>query len=109
MAHKTKFHNSDTDLAIRHERRSHAFKTDWYQHPPCTEEQAEWLIHNYRRRGYEFRKALTLDYRHWIIYVRLLIPNAHRVRPAHSSNGSGGNVRVLLRSVPVPELGLSGP
>ncbi|HGX4510578.1 TPA: hypothetical protein ACNEW4_005053, partial [Escherichia coli] len=30
MAHKTKFHNSDTDLAIRHERRSHAFKTDWY-------------------------------------------------------------------------------
>ncbi|MGT3600033.1 hypothetical protein ACVQHS_25630, partial [Escherichia coli] len=31
MAHKTKFHNSDTDLAIRHERRSHAFKTDWYQ------------------------------------------------------------------------------
>ena len=71
MAHKTKFHNSDTDLAIRHERRSHAFKTDWYQHPPCTEEQAEWLIHNYRRRGYEFRKALTLDYRHWIIYVRL--------------------------------------
>ncbi|HIF8120973.1 TPA: hypothetical protein ACX420_004951, partial [Escherichia coli] len=51
MAHKTKFHNSDTDLAIRHERRSHAFKTDWYQHPPCTEEQAEWLIHSYRRRG----------------------------------------------------------
>ncbi|WP_143361199.1 hypothetical protein [Escherichia coli] len=38
MAHKTKFHNSDTDLAIRHERRSHAFKTDWYKHPPCTEE-----------------------------------------------------------------------
>ncbi|EPU4861933.1 DUF968 domain-containing protein, partial [Escherichia coli] len=34
------------------------------------------------------------------------MPNAHRVRPAHSSNGSGGNVRVLLRSVPVPELGL---
>ncbi|ENU1143130.1 TPA: hypothetical protein ACI7G3_004622, partial [Escherichia coli] len=53
MAHKNKFHNSDTDLAIRHGRRSHAFKTDWYQHPPCTEEQAEWLIHNYRRRGYE--------------------------------------------------------
>ncbi|EOS9027784.1 hypothetical protein ACNM67_004919, partial [Escherichia coli] len=26
MAHKTKFHNSDTDLAIRHGRRSHAFK-----------------------------------------------------------------------------------
>ncbi len=71
MAHKTKFHNSDTALAIRHGRRSHAFKTDWYQHPPCTEEQAEWLIHNYRRRGYEIKKALSLDYRHWIIYVRL--------------------------------------
>ncbi|MDZ9259233.1 lysis protein, partial [Escherichia coli] len=63
MAHKTKFHNSDTDLAIRHERRSHAFKTDWYQHPPCTEEQAEWLIHSYRRRGFEVKKALSLDYR----------------------------------------------
>ncbi|MCM5316167.1 hypothetical protein MMT24_33470, partial [Escherichia coli] len=35
-----------------------------------------------------------------------LIPNAHRVRPAHSSNASGGNVRVLLRPVLVPELGL---
>ncbi|EFF2352348.1 hypothetical protein B9S82_005161, partial [Escherichia coli] len=70
MAHKTKFHNSDTALAIRHGRRSHAFKTDWYQHPPCTEEQAEWLIHNYRRRGYEIKKALSLDYRHWIISVR---------------------------------------
>ncbi|HFV8367473.1 TPA: hypothetical protein ACIABG_005628, partial [Escherichia coli] len=35
-----------------------------------------------------------------------LTPNAHRVRPAHSSNGSGGNVRVLLRPVLVPELGL---
>ncbi|HHL9256946.1 TPA: hypothetical protein ACQ8V2_004742, partial [Escherichia coli] len=34
------------------------------------------------------------------------MPNAHRVRPAHSSNASGGNVRVLLRPVPVPELGL---
>ncbi|HIH3517280.1 TPA: DUF968 domain-containing protein, partial [Escherichia coli] len=34
------------------------------------------------------------------------MPNAHRVRPAHSSNGSGGNVRVLLRPVLVPELGL---
>ncbi|EOC3036638.1 DUF968 domain-containing protein, partial [Escherichia coli] len=32
--------------------------------------------------------------------------NAHRVRPAHSSNASGGNVRVLLRPVLVPELGL---
>ncbi|MFV7999623.1 hypothetical protein ACLKO0_23795, partial [Escherichia coli] len=36
-----------------------------------TEEQAEWLIHNYRRRGYEIKKALSLDYRHWIISVRL--------------------------------------
>lgn len=41
------------------------------KHPPCTEEQAEWLIHNYRRRGYEIKKALSLDYRHWIISVRL--------------------------------------
>ncbi|WP_097326559.1 hypothetical protein [Escherichia coli] len=71
MAHKTKFHNSDTALAIRHGRRSHAFKYDWYQHDPCTEEQAEWLIQNYRRRGYEFKKALSLDFRHWIISVRL--------------------------------------
>ncbi|MGS6555153.1 DUF968 domain-containing protein, partial [Escherichia coli] len=28
------------------------------------------------------------------------------MRPALSSNGSGGNVRVLLRPVLVPELGL---
>ena len=69
MAHNFKFRNSDSAFASRHG--SHAFKYDWYQHDPCTEEQAEWLIHNYRRRGYEFRKALTLDYRHWIIYVRL--------------------------------------
>ncbi|EOJ9362868.1 hypothetical protein ACM51Y_005421, partial [Escherichia coli] len=34
------------------------------------------------------------------------MPNAHRVRPAHSSNVSGGNVRVLLRPVLVPELGM---
>ncbi|EPT4862451.1 DUF968 domain-containing protein, partial [Escherichia coli] len=34
------------------------------------------------------------------------MPNAHHVRPALSSNGSGGNVRVLLRPVLVPELGL---
>ncbi|MEJ1897700.1 hypothetical protein SMB01_26525, partial [Escherichia coli] len=26
MAHNTKHHNSDTDLASRHGRRSHAFK-----------------------------------------------------------------------------------
>ncbi|EPW7883999.1 hypothetical protein ACWPLT_005652, partial [Escherichia coli] len=30
MAHNTKHHNSDTDLAIRHGRRSRAFKTDWF-------------------------------------------------------------------------------
>ncbi|EER1409635.1 hypothetical protein GB789_001486, partial [Escherichia coli] len=73
MAHDTKLHNSDDSavFASRHGLRSHAFKYDWYQHDPCTEEQAEWLIHNYRRRGYEFKKALSLDYRHWIIYVRL--------------------------------------
>ena len=35
-----------------------------------------------------------------------LIPNAHRAHPAHTSNGSGGNVRILLRPVLVPELGL---
>ncbi|MCA6788140.1 hypothetical protein LGC33_24135, partial [Escherichia coli] len=34
-------------------------------------EQAEWLIHSYRRRGFEVKKALSLDYRHWIISVRL--------------------------------------
>lgn len=73
MAQNSRLHNSDNSavFASRHGRRSHAFNYDWYQHDPCTEEQAEWLIHNYRRRGYEFRKALTLDYRHWIIYVRL--------------------------------------
>ncbi|WP_175616621.1 hypothetical protein [Escherichia coli] len=81
MAHKTKLHNSDTDLAIRHGGRSHTFKYDWYQHDPCTEERAEWLIQNYRRRGYEFRKALSLDYRHWIIYVRL----PYSERPPRSS------------------------
>ncbi|EOT7937577.1 hypothetical protein ACKY21_005002, partial [Escherichia coli] len=57
MAHNFKFRNSDSAFASRHGWRSHAFKYDWYQHDPCTEEQAEWLIHNYRRRGYEFRKA----------------------------------------------------
>ncbi|EOX7668723.1 hypothetical protein ACPV2F_005067, partial [Escherichia coli] len=54
MAHNTKHHNSDADPASRHGRRSHAFKYDWYQHDQCTEEQAEWLIQNYRRRGYQF-------------------------------------------------------
>ncbi|EJA1269785.1 hypothetical protein MRX06_005346 [Escherichia coli] len=72
MAHNTKHHNSDIAPASKQGRCSHTFKYDWYQHDPCTEEQAEWLIHNYRRRGYEFKKALSLDYRHWIIYVRLL-------------------------------------
>ncbi|HGT6031773.1 TPA: hypothetical protein ACM39Y_005405, partial [Escherichia coli] len=32
MAHNTKHHNSDTDLASRHGRCSHTFKYDWYQH-----------------------------------------------------------------------------
>ncbi|EOM5284724.1 hypothetical protein ACMS3K_005248, partial [Escherichia coli] len=35
------------------------------------EEQAEWLIQNYRRRGYQFQKGLSPDFRHWIISVRL--------------------------------------
>ncbi|EPA3568655.1 hypothetical protein ACQ2FL_004965, partial [Escherichia coli] len=51
MAHNTKHHNSDIAPASRQGRCSHTFKYDWYQHDPCTEEQAEWLIHNYRRRG----------------------------------------------------------
>ncbi|HIH3663929.1 TPA: hypothetical protein ACYQQE_005103 [Escherichia coli] len=73
MAHDTRLHNSDNSavFASRHGRRSHAFKSDWYQHPPCTEEQAEWLIHSYRRRGYEFQKDLSLDRLYWIISVRL--------------------------------------
>ncbi|WP_315739422.1 hypothetical protein [Escherichia coli] len=73
MAHDTKLHNSDDSavFASRHGRRSRTFKSDWLQHPPCTEEQAEWLIQCYRRHGYEIKKALCLDYRHWIISVRL--------------------------------------
>nr|WP_052913652.1 hypothetical protein [Escherichia coli] len=73
MAHDTKFYNSDDSavFASRHGRRSRTFKSDWFQHPPCTEEQAEWLIQCYRRHGYEIKKALSLDYRHWIISVRL--------------------------------------
>ncbi|EOT0930495.1 hypothetical protein ACTSOM_004793, partial [Escherichia coli] len=43
MAHNFKFRNSDSAFASRHGWRSHAFKYDWYQHDPCTEEQAEWL------------------------------------------------------------------
>ncbi|ENT6615705.1 hypothetical protein ACFD8P_003866 [Escherichia coli] len=71
MAHNTKHHNFDTAPASRYGRRSRTFKTDWFQHDPCTEEQAEWLIQNYRRRGYEIKKALSLDCRLWIIYVKL--------------------------------------
>ncbi|EEW8581443.1 hypothetical protein D5G80_005120 [Escherichia coli] len=73
MAQDTKLHNSDNSAApaSRHGRRSHAFKSDWFQHDPCTEEQAEWLIQCYRRRGYEFQKGLSFDRRHWIISVRL--------------------------------------
>ncbi|EFC7870945.1 site-specific DNA-methyltransferase [Escherichia coli] len=64
MARNAKYYNHDnsTVLAHTHERYSHAFKSDWYQHPPCTEEQAEWLIQCYRRRGCEVKKALSLDY-----------------------------------------------
>ncbi|EOA4828185.1 hypothetical protein NGB90_RS25810, partial [Escherichia coli] len=57
MAQHIKSHNSEVDPTIKRGRRSHVFKTDWFQHPPCTEEQAEWLIQCYRRRGYEFEKA----------------------------------------------------
>ncbi|MEV9681029.1 hypothetical protein AB0T42_24000 [Escherichia coli] len=73
MARNVKYYNSDNSpvLACTHERYSHAFKSEWFQHPPCTEEQAEWIIQCYRRRGYEVKKALSLDYRHWIISVRL--------------------------------------
>ena len=73
MARNAKYykHDNSTVLAHTHERYSHAFKSDWYQHPPCTEEQAEWLIQCYRGRGCEVKKALSLDYRHWIISVRL--------------------------------------
>ncbi|ENZ5907557.1 TPA: hypothetical protein ACHGJM_000578 [Escherichia coli] len=73
MARNAKYYNSDNSpvLACTHGRYSHAFKSEWFQHPPCTVEQAEWLIHSYRRRGFEVKKALSLDYRHWIISVRL--------------------------------------
>ncbi|MDF3916019.1 hypothetical protein [Escherichia coli] len=73
MAHDTKLHNSDNSavFASRHGRRFHAFKYDWYQHDPCTEEQAEWLIQCYRRRGYEVQKDLSPDRLYWIISVRL--------------------------------------
>ncbi|MED8099704.1 hypothetical protein Q5512_01555 [Escherichia coli] len=71
MARHAKSHNSETEPASKRGRRLHVFKTRWYQHPPCTEEQAEWLIQCYRRRGYEFQKDLSLDRLHWIISVRL--------------------------------------
>ncbi|WP_074433256.1 hypothetical protein, partial [Escherichia coli] len=60
MVHYKKLNNSDNSavFASRHGRSSHAFKSDWFQHDPCTEEQAEWLIQCYRRRGYEFQKDL---------------------------------------------------
>lgn len=55
MARNAKYYNSDNSpvLACTHGRYSHAFKSEWFQHPPCTAEQAEWLIHSYRRRGFE--------------------------------------------------------
>ncbi len=64
MARNAKYYNSDNSpvLACTHGRYSHAFKSEWFQHPPCTAEQAEWLIHSYRRRGFEVKKALSLDY-----------------------------------------------
>ncbi|MEB7740973.1 hypothetical protein NGB58_17205 [Escherichia coli] len=71
MVHNTKHFSFDTDPAGGHGRRSHIFKSDWFRHPPCTEEQAEWLIQCYRRRGREVKKALSPDYRHWIVSVRL--------------------------------------
>ncbi|WP_334611006.1 hypothetical protein [Escherichia coli] len=73
MARNAKYYNSDNSpvLACTHGRYSHAFKSEWFQHPPCTAEQAEWLIHSNRRRGFEVKKALSLDYRHWINSVRL--------------------------------------
>ncbi|EEY3527324.1 hypothetical protein EJO63_17100 [Escherichia coli] len=81
MVHYTKLNNSDTAPASRQWRRLRAFKPDWCQHAPCTEEQAEWLIQNYRRRGYEFQKDLSPDFRHWIISVRL----PYSERPPRSS------------------------
>ncbi|WP_274803292.1 hypothetical protein [Escherichia coli] len=73
MARNVKYYNSDNSpvLACTHGQYSHSFKSDWFRHDPCTEEQAEWLIQNYRRRGYEFQKDLSLDRLYWIISVRL--------------------------------------
>ncbi|HIA3223927.1 TPA: hypothetical protein ACWP4A_004892 [Escherichia coli] len=49
MAQNSRLHNSDNSavFASGHGRRSHAFKSDWFQ------------------------KDLSLDFRHWIISVRL--------------------------------------
>ncbi len=104
MARNAKYYNSDNSpvLACTHGRYSHAFKSEWFQHPPCTAEQAEWLIHSYRRRGFEVKKALSLDYRHWIISVRL----PYSERPPRASRTFQQRMRVLLRPVLVPELGL---
>ncbi|MEE7007768.1 hypothetical protein Q0S58_24845, partial [Escherichia coli :H7] len=46
MARYANNYNSDSfaDLASGHGRHSRTFKSDWFQHDPCTEEQAEWLI-----------------------------------------------------------------
>ncbi|WP_256119894.1 hypothetical protein [Escherichia coli] len=81
MARHAKHYNSDTAPASRYGRRLRVFKTDWFQHDPCTEEQAEWLIQNYRRRGYEVQKDLSLDRLYWIISVRL----PYSERPPHPS------------------------
>ncbi len=69
MARNAKYYNSDNSpvLACTHGRYSHAFKSEWFQHPPCTAEQAEWLIHSYRRRGL----PTTLARRH----VQKLVPD----------------------------------
>ncbi|EEQ1570824.1 hypothetical protein DEN96_26265 [Escherichia coli] len=85
MAHDTKLHNSDNSavFASRHGRRFHAFKTRWFQHPPCTEKQADWIIQAYRRRGYESYKTLSIDYRKWIVSVRLPY-SEHPPRPSRT-------------------------
>ncbi|WP_250667969.1 hypothetical protein [Escherichia coli] len=71
MTQHIKSHNSETEPASKRGRRLPAFKIRWFQHPPCTEEQADWIIQAYRRRGYETYKTLSIDYRKWIVSVRL--------------------------------------
>ncbi|HFP5751648.1 TPA: hypothetical protein ACHIYF_000365, partial [Escherichia coli] len=65
MARNAKYYNSDNSpvLACTHGRYSHAFKSEWFQHPPCTAEQAEWLIHSYRRRKRLARTVLIFTER----------------------------------------------